>query len=34
VITDNEEVILLAIYDKAEKENLSPGELDELLREI
>ncbi|MDP1817613.1 MAG: type II toxin-antitoxin system RelE/ParE family toxin [Leadbetterella sp.] len=34
VITDNEEVILLAIYDKAEKENLSPGELDELLGEI
>jgi hypothetical protein len=34
VITKNQEVILLAIYDKAEKENLSPSELDDLLREI
>ncbi len=31
VVTDNEEVILLTIYDKTEKENLTAEELDGLL---
>jgi mRNA-degrading endonuclease RelE of RelBE toxin-antitoxin system len=34
IISDDETVILLTIYDKSEKENLSPKELDELLRLI
>jgi mRNA-degrading endonuclease RelE of RelBE toxin-antitoxin system len=34
VITDDDTVVLLTIYDKSEKENLSPKELEELLREV
>ncbi len=34
VITENEEVILLTIYDKKEKDSLLPNELDELLSEM
>lgn len=34
LLTENEEVILLTIYDKSEKENLLPGELDVLLTDI
>jgi mRNA-degrading endonuclease RelE of RelBE toxin-antitoxin system len=34
VVTDNETIILLTIYDKSEKENLLPGELEELLSGI
>jgi len=33
VITENEEVILLTIYDKKEKSNLSSNELEELLED-
>jgi mRNA-degrading endonuclease RelE of RelBE toxin-antitoxin system len=33
VITENEEVILLTIYDKKVKSNLSPKELEELLKD-
>jgi mRNA-degrading endonuclease RelE of RelBE toxin-antitoxin system len=34
VVTENEEVILLTIYDKKIKEDLLPNELDELLKEL
>lgn len=34
VVTENEEVILLSIYDKKDKSNLRPNELDELLDEL
>ena len=34
VITEDEEVILLTIYDKKERDNLLPNELDELLGEL
>ena len=34
VITENEEIILLSIYDKKEKDTLLPNELDDLLSEI
>lgn len=34
VITENEEVILLTIYDKKEKSNLSSDELNELLEDF
>lgn len=34
VVTDNEEVILLAIYDKQVKDNISDKELKELLEEL
>jgi mRNA-degrading endonuclease RelE of RelBE toxin-antitoxin system len=34
VITDDDTVVLLTIYDKSEKGNLSPKELEELLREV
>jgi mRNA-degrading endonuclease RelE of RelBE toxin-antitoxin system len=34
VITDNEEVILLTIYDKKVKDDLLPNELDELLTDL
>lgn len=33
VITENEEVILLTIYDKKEKSNLTSNELEELLED-
>ena len=34
VITENEEVVLLTIYDKNIKEDLLPNELDDLLSEL
>lgn len=34
VVTENEEVILLTVYDKNVKDDLLPNELDELLREL
>ena len=34
VITENEEVILITIYDKKVKEDLLPNELDELLADL
>ena len=34
VVTEDEEVILLTIYDKKERDNLLPNELDELLGEL
>jgi mRNA-degrading endonuclease RelE of RelBE toxin-antitoxin system len=34
VVTENEEVILLTIYDKKEKSNLTLNELDELLEDF
>jgi mRNA-degrading endonuclease RelE of RelBE toxin-antitoxin system len=34
VVTENEEVILLTIYDKKDKSNLRANELDELLKEL
>lgn len=34
VVTDDEKVILLTIYDKKDKADLEPGELDELLNNL
>ena len=34
VVTENQEVILLTIYDKKDKSNLRTNELDELLKEL
>lgn len=34
VITDDEQVILLTIYDKKDKADLEPGELDDLLANL
>lgn len=34
VIIEDETIILLTIYDKSEKENLTTGELEELLRAV
>ena len=31
VVTANQRVVLLTIYDKSDRENLAPGELDELV---
>ncbi|WP_020607566.1 type II toxin-antitoxin system RelE/ParE family toxin [Spirosoma spitsbergense] len=33
VVTEDEQVILLTIYDKKDKANLEPGELDQLLND-
>lgn len=34
VITDDEQVVLLTIYDKKDKTDLDPGELDEMLNDL
>jgi mRNA-degrading endonuclease RelE of RelBE toxin-antitoxin system len=34
VITENEEVVLLSIYDKKEKSSLKPNELNQLLQDF
>jgi mRNA-degrading endonuclease RelE of RelBE toxin-antitoxin system len=34
VVTENQEVILLTIYDKKDKSNLRSNELDELLKDL
>ncbi|GAB4048416.1 type II toxin-antitoxin system RelE family toxin [Spirosoma litoris] len=34
VVTDDEQVVLLTIYDKKNKTDLEPGELDQLLTDI
>lgn len=34
VVTEDEQVILLTIYDKKDRTDLEPGELDELLNDL
>ena len=34
VVTEDEKVVLLTIYDKKDKTDLEPGELDELLNDL
>lgn len=34
VVTEDEKVILLTIYDEKDKTDLEPGELDELLNDL